>query len=80
VLSVVQDFMNRLRDQRNQDAGSGIPRSRQEWRARTQELRDEAERRLAEMLSREQLDVYNKLEEDQRIGGIPRQFFRRQRD
>jgi len=80
VLSVVQDFVNRLRDQRNQDAGSGIPRSRQEWRARTQELRDEAERRLAEMLSREQLDVYNKLEEDQRIGGIPRQFFRRQRD
>ena len=79
VLSIVHDYLNGLRDPRGSDSDGGAPMTRRQWRARSRELRDRAEQRLAEVLSHEQLNTYNALDEDQRIAGI-RRFLRPRRD
>lgn len=76
VITVVQDYLQSLRQGRGPDAG---PLTREERRARMRELRDDAERRLGEFLTRDQLDAYRKLDDEQRIGGMFRRG-RRERD
>jgi len=79
VFSIVQEYLNALRDPRDSGPDAGPAMTRREWRARSRELRDRAEQRLAEVLSRDQLDSYHALDEDQRIGGV-RRFLRPRRD
>ena len=65
-LAVATTFWEKLRDLRQSDAGPAL--SRQELRARMDELRSAAEAELGQVLSASQLNSYRELDEASRLG------------
>jgi hypothetical protein len=65
-LAVATTFWEKLRDLRQADAGP--PLSRQELRARLDELRNAAEAELGQVLSTSQMNGYRELDEASRLG------------
>jgi hypothetical protein len=65
-LAVATTFWEKLRDLRQADAGP--PLSRQELRARLDELRSAAEAELGQVLSASQMNGYRELDEASRLG------------
>lgn len=66
VAAIVQDYFKRMQEQmRNPDAG---PMSRSERRDKMRSLRADTEKQLGQVLDAQQMDKYDGLDDDQKIG------------
>jgi type IV secretory pathway VirB10-like protein len=68
VSEIASQFFQSAREVRNADAG---PRDREAIRARVAELRTQMEQKLGQVLDASQMQAYQALDEDQRLGARP---------
>ncbi len=69
VRAVLTDQMERFRQLRNVDVPAEGPVTRQEWRQRIEQLREQTETQLKQILSEAQLREYQQVAEEEGIGG-----------
>jgi len=65
VAAIVQDYFKRLQEMRNSDAGA---MSRSEWREKARSVRADSEKQLGQVLDAQQMEKYQGLDDDQKIG------------
>lgn len=79
VRAVLTDQMERFRQLRSRDNPADRPVTREEWRARIEQLREQSEASLEQILSEAQMREYQRVAEEEGIGGAWMRFAGRAR-